>query len=327
VEARVIGDRKVAAVAVSPTDGHIVYAAIQEDGIYKSTDAGISWDLVLQDPSVAGVTIDPTNADIVYVGVWNGIQKSVNGGREWTLLGKGQGLPEDKGIEKIVVASPDGQRLYAAAGGIYKSYNGGDSWDYVSMNLPEHRFFSLTVDPSNGDIIYVGTNSLSNEGGPFRSDDAGASWELMGMTETLKARLGIDRNPDCYALAVNPHDSQILYASLSGGIFKSTDGGNSWIELSAGQDLYHISIAPNDPQIVFAGGRSILKSTDAGETWEEVASATFLMRGEEVLPPGEEDYTLIRNMVFEPGNPQVLYVATVGGLLKTEDGGVHWKWL
>ncbi len=324
--AEVIGDRKVVAVAVASTDSHIIYAAVQGDGVYKSTDAGASWDLILQKPSVAEVALDPTHADVVYVGTRGGIQKSADGGQNWTILGKEQGLPKDRLVEKIVVASSDAQRLYAVAGGIYISYDGGNSWSYAPQNLPAPTLFALTVDPSDKDIIYVGTGSLNNEGGPFMSGDAGASWRLMGMTEGLKAELGIDRNPNCYALAVSPYDSQILYASLSGVIFKSTDRGGSWTRLPAGQDLFRISIAPSDPQVIFAGGRNIVKSTDAGETWEEVASATLLLRGEEVLPPGEENYAFIRDMVFDESNAQVLYVATARGLLKTEDGGVTWKW-
>ena len=248
---------RIADIAVSPRDSSTWYIAVGSGGVWKTENAGVSWRPVFDDQpsySVGCVTLDPSNPDIVWVGTGENVS-----GRH---VGWGDG--------------------------VYKSLDGGDTWNRMGLERSEH-IGKIVVDPRDSDVVYVAAEgplwASGGERGLYKTTDGGRTWS---------GALIIDEDTGVTDIEIDPRDPDVLYAAsyqrrrhiwslMAGGpgsgIHKSTDGGESWRRLERGlpeEEMGKIGLAvsPADPDVVYAtieadeSERGFYRSLDRGETWE-----------------------------------------------------------
>jgi len=298
-----IGGR-VTDVEIAPDDSSVVYLGASTGGIFKSTDNCQTWESIFDDQpilTIGDIAIDPTNSNVVYAGtgeanavtfgfLGDGMYKSMDAGATWTHIG----LENGAYVSRIVVDYENPQRVFAAVA---------------------------------GDLYSPGPNR-----GIFRSDDGGASWERkLFVTDTTS---GID-------LVQHPSNPDILYAAMwercrglnyrrsfgySSGIYKTTDGGETWTELTNGLPSYPmgrigLTISPTNPDILYAFCDNIysidvFRTQDGGATWVQTNDAA--------LQGMNSDFGWYFGQVrVDPQNAQRVYVMGVE-LWRTDDGGANW---
>jgi photosystem II stability/assembly factor-like uncharacterized protein len=297
-----ISSSSVGAVAVSESNPDIVYIGMGEtefrgnimqgDGVYKSLDGGKTWKHIglRNTQAIARIRIHPSNPDIVYVAALGhpygpnedrGVFRSNDGGKSWKkVLYKG----DRAGAEDLVIDPTDPNTLYASiwqiartpfkmwggggACGLFRSTDGGDTWTELTGNpgMPKGPVgkIGVTVSPANPKRIWAIVEA--NEGGLFRSDDAGASWKLVNNERKLRQRAFYYSR-----IVADPKDSNTVYG-LNVNFYRSTDGGHSFpkaIKLPHG-DNHDLWIDPTDPlRLAEAddGGGTI--SVDGGASWTD----------------------------------------------------------
>jgi photosystem II stability/assembly factor-like uncharacterized protein len=241
----------------------------------------------------------------------------------WTSLGPGGGP-----VQTLAIDAQNPSTVYAvASGGIFKTTDGGKSWRQVYFATANDGGAAypatvpatvLAIDPQNPTTVYAGTN----QGGVVKSEDGGTNWTMVNSGLTgLRV----------YILAVDPQNPRTLYAGTAGtnlGLFKSTDGGESWTSLPylPRGVAFALVIDPQNPNTVYAGsnedtyqrGNSVVvfKSTDGGASWRDTG-----------LPPGG----FAGALAIDPVNPSTLYagacvnnITSGARLFKSTDGGASW---
>jgi len=354
-----IGGRTLA-LAFHPSDPNIVYAGSASGGLWKSTTAGLgpqAWQPIPTGHpalSVASIAIDPTNPDIIYIGtgeVYNytaaqpglvdrltrglygiGILKSTNGGQSWT-----SSLPwapgELRGVWDIVINPLNPSTLYAGTtAGVYRSRNAGGSWTLIH---DQAMAMDLDLHPQDTSVLYVSHGGYrSPEMGLFVSRDAGGSFQPL-----------TDGIPSFYTgkamLAISPSDPDVLYLSVADvmksiGLFRSTDGGDTWSNVNnedvarhQGWYSHDVAVHPEDPMELIYVGIDAHKSTDGGESltrktyWNKWSFGQTPVGG----PEGPPDYVHadIHAAYYHPLLPETVFLATDGGIFVSEDGGESWE--
>lgn len=274
---------RVNEIIVHPRNGNVVFACVPgklwsdsaERGLYKTTDGGKSWSLVLKGPNLStgcsGITLDPKNPDLIYAGLWDfrrkgwtfrsggdgpeaksgsGLFRSSDGGKTWTALTaeNTKGLPKQPwGRVETEIAPTDPNRVYTFIEGVdsalYVSDDGGrtfDKRDKSQMMVWRPFYFAkLVVDPTNADRVFK-TNLFM-----IVSDDAGRSFsQASGATHA-----------DSHDLWINPKNPKHIIMGDDGGLWTSYDGGNRWVKnenLPISQ-FYHVSVDDQDPYQVYGG--------------------------------------------------------------------------
>jgi photosystem II stability/assembly factor-like uncharacterized protein len=314
-----VGNR-VSAVTGVPGDANVYYVGAASGGVFRSTDGGVSWDAVFDDQPVAAIgalAVDPVNPNVVWAGTGetfirsniltgNGIYKSVDGGDTWRHMG----LPESGRIGRIIVDPHDPRTVFAAAmghgygpqqeRGVYRTRDGGMSWDRVLFADENTGAADIVMNPNNPNILFAGMWPLlirtwgRTSGGPggglWMSKDGGDNWE------DLTGRRGLPAPPyGKIGLAMTPADSKRVYALIElssngliapvdpghGALYRSDDGGASWQMVSGDHDLMQrplyytrLAVAPDDPDEIhtmstrhrrsYDGGRSFVGDNPAG---------------------------------------------------------------
>ncbi len=291
----------VGAIAVSASDPNVVYCGMGEhaprgvmasygDGVYKSTNAGKTWQKIGLERTqhISRIVIHPKNPDVVYVAAQGalygptpdrGIYKSVDGGQTWkkTLYKN-----ELSGGVELSMDATDPNVLYAAlwqherdpnmmisggeGSGLYKSIDAGETWTELTEGLPvEKGKMAIAVSPANPDKVFALIESDSNKdkGGLFVSDDAGKSWNMVSGDNRL-----VQRAWYYIELFLDPNNENVVYV-MSAPFLRSIDGGKTWEDLNVAHGDYHdLWINPdNSDNMVLAddGGASI--SFDFGKHW------------------------------------------------------------
>ena len=302
----------IGAIAIAPTDPNVIYAGTGEgnprndasigDGIYKSIDAGEHWvNVGLPDSEkIARLVIDPRNADVVYACAlgreWGpneerGLFKTVDGGKSWKKVLYTNDLTGCSDVDidptnaNIVYAGMFTFRRWAwyteSGGGetaVYKSFDGGNSWTRLSgpdvnRGLPKGPMdrIGVAVSRSSPNTVYV-ISETTDEGELWRSDDAGATWQMVSRDRNINFR------PFYYAdIRVDPQHPNTVYA-LAGGLYKSEDGGRNFARIGAATHGDHQAmwIDPADPNRILLGDDGGFQiSYDAGRTFDILNNIPF----------------------------------------------------
>jgi photosystem II stability/assembly factor-like uncharacterized protein len=300
------GGRSIA-VAGSPSRPYEYYMGATGGGLWKTTDGGVTWKPVtdgqINYSSVGAVAVSASNPDVVYFGTGEadirgniiqggGAYKSTDAGKTWTHIG----LTDTQVIAKIRVHPTNPDLVYVAAfghhaapnadRGVFRSRDGGKTWDKILFRDEKTGANELIIDPNNPQIVYVALweayrNSWEmSSGGPgsgiFKSTDGGDHWtEITRSTGLAKAMLGK------IGLSVSGADSNRVYAQIEaddGGFFVSDDAGATWKKASERRDLrqraFYYTRVYADPKVkdtVYVLNVSFYKSTDAGKTWKTIS--------------------------------------------------------
>ena len=290
----------IGAVAVAASDPNTIYIGTGEadirndvipgDGIFKSTDAGNTWQYAgLRDThSISAIVIDPKDPNVVYAASMGhvfkadsdrGVFKSTDGGKSWNKI---LFVDDNTGAICLVMDPNHAEVLYATmwqaqrmpwglisggpGSGIYKTSDGGAHWTNLTQNpgLPQMVLgrVGLSVAASNSNIVYAIIQA--KEGGVFRSDDAGATWKRVNDEMKLRQRAFY-----YMTIYVDPKNPDIVYAPEVDALWVSHDGGKSFTKLKTPHGDNHIVwINPDDTRILLEGndgGATV--STDGGKTW------------------------------------------------------------
>jgi photosystem II stability/assembly factor-like uncharacterized protein len=335
------------AVAGVPSQPNVFYIAQVNGGVFKTTDYGRTWNPIFDDQptgSVGCIAVSASNPNIIYVGsgeglqrpdlsVGDGIYKSVDAGKTWTHLG----LRDGQQIPQIAVDphNPD-HLLVAVAGhpygpneerGIFRSTDGGKTFEKVLYKDPNIGASDVQIDPSHPDVAYAALwearqgpweNAAWNGtgGGIFKSTDSGKTWKQLtkGLPEGI-----IQAN-----LSVSASSSKHLFASVAANgvvnLYASDDGGDSWAIITndprpagriGGGDLSVPRIDPQDPNVVYAASTVCWKSIDGGKTWHAFRGA-----------PGGDD---TQNIWINPHNADIILLGYDQGAIITVNGGKSWS--
>ena len=303
-----LGGYNVQSVAVFPGDGQIVYAGTDSGGVFKTTDGGTSWTAInagLTNSDVRCLAIDPANSQVVYAGTWGGgVFKTTDGGTSWTAVNTG--LLKNYQIRSFAIDPTNNQIVYMKTNWedeVFKTINGGVSWTLINTGLTNNGVFSLAIDPTDNQVVYAGCGWYSKV---YKTINGGASWTLMST--------GLyDEGNYVASFAIDPTNSQVVYAGTwGGGIFKTNNGGTSWMKVhySSPYEVRSIAIDPANSRVVYAtGGQggAVYKTTDGGLSW------TFL---------GLSNIS-VYSLSVDPANSQVVYAGTYsGGVYKTKPNPV-----
>jgi photosystem II stability/assembly factor-like uncharacterized protein len=288
----------IGAIAVAPSDANVIYVGSGEhavrgqsssygDGVYKSTDQGRTWTNVGLGATrqISAVRVHPSNPDIVYVAAqgdrWKGtpdrgIYRSMDGGKNWTLVLRGENptsgaadLSMDPTNPRILYAglwdhqrTPWMIRSGGPGSGIWKTTDGGDSWTRLTEGLPKLMGnMGVAVSPANPDRVFAIIEA--EKGGLFRSDDGGKNWRLLSEDRLIQTR-------SWYYMDViaDPQNPEVVWV-MNAPVMKSIDGGRTFAVVNATHgDNHGLWINPNDSRYVANandGGASI--SLDGGKSW------------------------------------------------------------
>lgn len=339
--------RTVGAVGI-PNRPNVFFIGANNGGVWKTDDFGRTWRPIFDTAptgSVGDIAVSPSHPDTIYVGTGEGLHrpdlstgdgifKSVDGGKNWAHIGLG----DVKQVGRIVVHPSDPAIVYVAAmgrpygasseRGIFRSRDGGTTWQkvlYVNANTGANR---IEFDPSNPSILYAnlwehregpwesarfsGTNS-----GLYKSVDGGSTWRRL--TEGLP---GAAQGLGLTGVGVAPGKSNRVYALINarvgGGIYRSDDAGEHWSLVSRDRRLWgpdggyaEIVVHPNDENRVFVANTAAYRSDDGGRTWISHKGA-----------PGGDDY---QRMWINPQQPDIMIYTADQGATISVNGGRSWS--
>jgi photosystem II stability/assembly factor-like uncharacterized protein len=364
------------AVPEQPQSEHLytIYLATRNAGLYKSTNNGTTWTSVFNSPEVhalGAVAVAPSNANVIYVGTGdsyyarssysgNGVHKSTDGGKNWTHCG----LPESQHIGKILVHPKDPNTVYVAAmghlfgpnpeRGVFKSNDGGKTWQKALFISDNTGIVDLAMDVTNPNVIYAAAYEKyrypwtlltgGKESGIYKSVDAGKSWKKLsqGLPTGDLGRIGLDvcrSKPNVvYAVIENvnlrdpfPAESKAdtdagrepQKREIGGEVYRSDDAGATWRKTNRAEDnvggkaaysFNTLRVDPQDPQKVYVTGLNLQHSYDGGKTWKGIEWT-------DTTKIFREAFGDVRTLYIDPFNSQRMLLGSDGGLHLSYDGG------
>src|SRR5262245_22101828 len=317
-----IATGSIGAIDVSDSNPNVVYAgtgseAIRSNvivgrGVYKSTDAGRTWQFAgLKDVGQIGqLKVHPKNPDIVYVaaignpfgwGPERGVYRTKDGGKTWEKV---LFINEQTGAVSVAINWSNPNEVYAGAwrgqrrpwtiisggpaseGGVYKTIDGGDHWTRVGRGFPDDLIGKVWVDVAQSDpkVVYAQVEAKGPKGGLYRTSDGGSSWTLVNNSQRLRAR------PFYFnKVFVNPKDENEVYVAEL-GLHRSTDGGKAFTEIETPHGDNHVMwINPDNPDIQIEtndGGANITQ--DRGKSWStqmnQPTAELYMLDADEQFP-------------------------------------------
>jgi len=333
---------RIVTIAVDPANTSTFYVGAASGGVWKTVNGGATWQPVFDTQgsfSIGWITIDAKRPNVVWVGTGernsqrsvgygDGVYRSDDGGRSWTNVG----LKNSEHIGRIVIDPKDSETVYVAAQGplwapggdrgLYKTTDGGKTWDQV-LKISEHTGVSdVVVDPRNPQILIASAYQRRRHfftminGGPesaiHRSTDGGKTWKKVttGLPEEQLGRIG---------LAISPVNPDIVYANVEaanakGGIYRSTDNGVTWEKRSdynQGAMYYGDVFAdPANVERIYVPDVVFQVSDDGGRTLRSL---------------GTRNMHVDNHIIWvDPANTSHMLVGNDGGLYRSHDRGAHW---
>jgi photosystem II stability/assembly factor-like uncharacterized protein len=315
-------------------------------GVWKTSNAGRTWAPVFDSAnsaSIGAIGVSASNPSTVYVGTGepdmrdsiqfgDGVYKSTDAGKTWKHIG----LESTKQIGRIIVDPKNPNVVFVAAlghayaanpdRGVYRSRDGGATWQKVLFKNDDVGAIDLAFDPTNSQIVYATLWNVRRPpwfiyapangpgSGIFKSVDGGTTWKEIseGIPADGRGHIG---------LAVAPANHNRIYAAVDakeGGIFRSDDAGITWARLSADKRLWDrgwyfekVAVDPKNADIVYVSNTSVYRSTDAGKTWTAIKGA-----------PGGDDY---HQLWINPDDPKRMVLGSDQGAIVSVDGALTWS--
>jgi photosystem II stability/assembly factor-like uncharacterized protein len=336
---------RVVAVAGDPVDAAVFYFGACAGGIWKTTDAGTYWenisDAYLHTAAVGAIAVADSDPNVLYVGMGeccirgdvshgDGVYKSTDAGKTWTHLG----LEDTRHIARVRIHPTNPDLVYVAAlghaygpnnqRGVFRSADGGKTWEHILFRSDKAGAIDLSIDPHNPRILYAAiweaqrTPWSLTSGGPdsslYTSTDGGETWmELTnnpGLPSGLKGRIGVAASP------ARPGRVWALVEAEDGALFRSDDDGATWQRLSEERNLRlrfwyygHVFADPRDPDTVYILNIQAWKSVDGGSTFAQMTT-----------PHGDN-----HDLWIDPRHPQRMIEGNDGGACVSFNGGASWS--
>jgi len=339
---------RISDIAIDPKDENTWYAAVASGNLWKTVNAGVTWEPIFDDQSVFAtgcVTIDPSDSNTIWLGTgenvggrhlsWgDGVYKSTNGGKTW----KNVGLPNSEHVSKILIHPENSNVVWVASQGplwskggqrgIFKSMDGGETWIQTLGNKEWTGATELLMDPRNHDVLYAATWDRHRTvaaymgGGPgsgiHKSTDGGNTW--MPLTEGIP-----NSNLGKIGLCISVQNPDVLYAAIetdlrTGGIFKSINGGMTWQKQSdvvsgaTGPHYYQeLYACPHNFDRLYLMDNNAQISDDGGKTFR---------RMNEKNKHGDN-----HSINFKASDPDYILMGTDGGIYETFDLCKNWRYM
>lgn len=340
-----IGGR-ITDIEIRGSDPNVIFVGSASGGLFRTLDNGGNWNPAFDQTnalSIGDIAISPTSENVMYVGTGEpnlgggsitydggGVYKSTDGGSTWAL----QGLAEIGSVGRIVISHTNSNHIVVAAmgkvfsksseRGVYRSSDGGSSWERVLYLNDSTGAIDLAMNPQDPNILYaamwqrVRTPTRRNLGGSgsgiYRSTDGGSSW--------VRLSSGLPVAAGRIALAIAPSEPKKIYALIthptSGytlGFYSTQDGGDTWSTLPA-TGLTNVNfmwwfgrvtVDPSNPLIIYAASLDMNKSVDGGNTWFPIFKNAHMDQ---------------HAIAVHQQNPNLVLVGNDGGLYSSHDGGI-----
>ncbi|MFP4082223.1 MAG: WD40/YVTN/BNR-like repeat-containing protein [Candidatus Aminicenantes bacterium] len=335
---------RVTAVDGIPNQSRTYYMGATGGGVWKTQDGGLHWKCVsdgyFTTGSVGAIAVSEWDPNVVYVGMGevpmrgnvshgDGLYKSTDGGKTW----KNMGLKDTRHISRVRIHPRNSDLVYVAAlghvygpneqRGVFRSKDGGSTWEKILYRDNKTGAVDLILDPSNPRILYAAMweffrtpHSLSSGGpgsGIFKSTDGGQNWTEIsrnkGLPHGLLGKIGITVSP------AKPERVWAIIEADEGGVFRSDDGGETWTRVNKERRLrqrafYYTRIYadPQDAETVYVLNTAFYRSVDGGRSYESIR-----------VPHGDN-----HDLWIDPNNSQRMINSNDGGANVTENGGVSW---
>lgn len=339
-----VASGRIAALAVDPRNRRRYFAAVASGGVWKTTNAGVTWTPVFDSQpsfSIGAVTIDPKHPFRIWVGTGennsqrsvsygDGVYRSDDDGRTWRNLG----LKESEHIARILVDPRDSETVYVAAQGplwrsggdrgLYKTTDGGQTWQRILDISPDTGVTEVVMDPRNPDVMLAAAYQRRRhvwtliDGGPesaiYKTTDGGKTWRKVttGLPTVHLGRIG---------LAISPANPDVIYACVEaadgkGGIFRSLDGGETWERRNPFDQtaMYFSTIVADPRQVerVYVLNVFLMVSNDGGKTLTPM--------------PGMRHVHVDHHALWiDPADPDYYLVGCDGGVYESFDRGQSWQ--
>ncbi|MEP7184518.1 MAG: hypothetical protein ABI767_01665 [Rhodanobacter sp.] len=342
---------RTVAVSGVPSQPSVFYMAPNNGGVWKSENYGLTWEPLYksdEDNSVGALAVAPSNPDVIYVGsgeglvrpdlsTGDGMYKSADAGKSWQHLG----LRDGQQIASIVVDPHDANRLFVAVlghpygpnpeRGVFRSTDGGTTFQKVLYKNPNLGAVQVAFDPANAQVVYAvmwatrhapwtGQSALNEVPGSglFKSTDGGSTWQRIGQGLPTVAQ-GLGR----IGIGIAPGDPKRIYAQVeappeSGGTYRSDDAGQSFHRVNhetriygRGEDFAEVEVSPDSPDEIYVANTSMYRSMDAGKSFVAIKGA-----------PGGDDY---HRIWINPTHPKIILLGVDQGATLTVDGGKTWS--
>ena len=336
------GGRSLTAAGI-PGDPTTYYFGATGGGVWKSTDGANTWSPIFDKdgaPSIGSIAVAVSEPNVVYVGTGeacirgnisqgDGVWKSVDAGKSW----KSVGLKDSRAIGKVIVNPRNPDIVFVAAlghpfgpnaeRGVFRTTDGGKTWEKVLYKDENTGAIDVVFDPQNPNILFASlwetrrTPWSLSSGGPgsgvYRSADGGATWKRLqeqehGLPKGPYGRIGL-------AVGANSERVYALIEAKEGGLYRSDDGGDTWDLVNGSHSLFqrawyymHVIADPQDANTVYVLDVEFLKSTDGGRNFNKVK-----------VPHGDN-----HGLWIDPKNTKRMIAADDGGVTVSLDGGKSW---
>ncbi len=341
------GGRTIGATGVRGQP-NVFYVGVNNGGVWKTTDYGRVWTPIFDAQptgSIGDLAVAPSNPNVIYVGTGEGVQrpdlstgdgiyKSTDAGKTWRHLG----LRDGQQIGGVIVDPRDENRIFVAVlghpygpnpeRGVYRSTNGGETFERVLYKDENTGAIQVAFDPGNPQIVYAdlwagrqGPWENASWNGPlsglFKSVDGGTTWRQLttGLPTTAQ---GLGR----IGFSIAPSDPRRMYATVDaptlGGIYRSDDAGETWRRTNnevrvwdRASDFAEVKVDPRNPDVMYSANTSTYRSVDGGKTFTAIKGA-----------PGGDDY---HRIWINADNPDIMLIASDQGATITVNGGKTWS--